>query len=602
MVHYLPLGDDPKTLDPVRATDTISFSVLTNIVSTAYEYDYLKRPVTLVPLSAVDMPIEDTIQWKGRLVYRFRFKIRNGLHYAADRCFGDSNLSTEVGPEVNIDDYIFTIKRTADRSLSPYAYPLLERIVGFTNYADKLDKLPASKITPDRYQSNIEGVRKWGNDGIEILLDEPDLQLIYFFAIGSSAPIPETCYWNMLAEGRSLDREMPASGAFYLKEWKLQSYIVLKKNPGYADFQSYKFEKDSLPEELPRLDEVILTKVSAGPTMWRLFRQGYFDRMSVGQDTFDQVFDGQQITDRFKKQGIYSDKANELATYGWVFNLNDSVVGSNVWLRRAVACSFDIDEMIDRFYKNRAIKAFGLIPPGIEGGTDRLAPIEGGTDRLAPIEGGKSNSAGSVDPYYCKLGVPLLLEKAGYKNGIDPKTGGPLELRMLNVARSGSTAIFRYYSESAQLHGWSLKIDLFDAPTYFEKRMKREFQISSWGWGADYADPQNFYQLFYGPNSKTTLNESGYSNLEFDSYYRQMVSLRPGPKRELILSKMDSLLKEDVPVIFSHHPILYSISWPFLEPMKPHPVDFNQLKYRKINPELRNSMISSLNPVFGGGF
>ena len=580
-VHFLPLSDDPKTLDPVRATDVVSFSVISNISSTAYEYDYHARPLRLVPLLAEGMPEEKTVLFEGRPVHAFRFRVKKGLRYGPDFCFDG-----KMGPEVTADDLIFTIKRTADRSLSPYAYPLLERIIGFNEYADELEKRPVEK-GENRYSGDIRGISRFGGNGIQILLEKPDLQLIYFFAIPSSAPMSEVCYRRMVAAGRSIEEGIPASGAFFIKERRLQEQIILEKNPGYAGFQRYTVFAERGEEELPLLDEVRMTEIKSGPTLWRLFLQGYMDRISVGQDTFDQVFDGHDVTERFQKQGIYSDSDSELVTYGLLFNLQDPVVGPNVWLRRAVACSFNIEDLIERFYRNRAVPAAGLIPPGIEGGS------------------GNGNADGITEQrraYYCADGVPTLLARAGYPGGVDPATGNRLTLRMVDIARAGGTAIYRFYTESAEANGWTLKIDVYDTPTYFEKRMKKEFQITTWAWGADYADPQNFYQLFYGPNRSGTLNESSYNNPEFDALYLEILGMHPGPERLKRLRRMDAILKRDVPLMLSHHPVLYSISWPYLDPVVPHPVNFNQLKYRSVRPKLRSERIKEMNSVFGGGF
>ena len=173
---------------------------------------------------------------------------------------------------------------------------------------------------------------------------------------------------------------------------------------------------------------------------------------------------------------------------------------------------------------------------------------------------------------------------------------------MVDIARAGGTAIYRFYTESAEANGWTLKIDVYDTPTYFEKRMKKEFQITTWAWGADYADPQNFYQLFYGPNRSGTLNESSYDNPEFNALYLEILAMHPGPERRSRLRRMDAILKRDVPLMLSHHPVLYSISWPYLDPVVPHPVNFNQLKYRSVRPKLRSEKVKALNSIFGGGF
>lgn len=567
-IIYSALTDEPRTLDPVRATDSISITILSNITITPYEYDYKIRPLKIVPLLATSDPDTGYKIYKNQKVYFFRFKIKEAYYYP-EKCLNERKRA------ISVDDLILTIKRTANRKINPFAFPLLDNIIGFLDYSNYLENLASEKDDPLIYEKEIEGVKKWGNDGIEILLKNIDPRIKYFFAMTASSPTPLECliYANKHKDFL-LDHNPVSSGAFYLHEWKRNQRMVLKKNSEYKQFSDY-FNQD-----LPMVDEVYFSVVRSGPTIWTLFRQGYIDRISLNQDTMQQVLDGSILSEKYKKMGIELTQAKEPVTYGWVFNLNDPLFKNNVNLRRAIICAIDIDELIYRFFRNRAIPANGLIPPEMEGHLEDDPLL-----KKYPLRN-------------CKELVPKLLEEAGYPRGIDPKTKQNIQIRLTAVASTGSSAVYQFYTESLSRYGINLKVDLYDAPTFFEKRHKREFQMAGWGWGADYPDPQNFFQLFYSKNIDNGYNESGYQNPEFDYLYEQLLLQTNLNERNKIIYRLNELLLRDLPIAFSFHPVTFSIAWPWMNPIIPHPLDLNQLKYRNLNPEMRYQKWLELNRIF----
>lgn len=566
-VFYSVLTDEPRTLDPVRATDSISITILSNITATAYEYDYKIRPLKIKPLLATSMPKIVEKIYKGNKIYSFSFSIKDA-YYHNEKCIG------KINRKILIDDFILTLKRTANRKLNPFAFPILENIIGFNEYSQKLEKITDKKESLKFYLEEIEGVIKKNENTIEILLKAPDPRIQYFFAMTASSPFPYECI--EYAEKNSnfiLDHNPISSGAFYLYEWKRNQRMILKKNPNYKEISEY------FSESLPRIDEVYFSVIRSGPTIWTLFRQGYLDRVGLNQDTMQQVLDGSVLTEKYQKLGIQLTQAKEPVTYGWVFNLDDPLFKNNTYLRRAISCAIDVEELIFRFFRNRAIPANGLIPPEMEGYLENDPILE-----KYPIRN-------------CKEFVQDYLKKAGFPKGKDPKSNSNLTIRLTAVA-GGSNAIYQFYTESLAKFGIQLKVDLYDAPTFFEKRHKREFQIAGWGWGADYPDPQNFFQLFYSKNIDTGYNESGYKNSEFDLYYEKLLITLDSEKRKNIIYRLNELLLRDLPVVFTFHPITFSINWPWVEPIIPHPLDLNQLKYRNLDPELRFKKWFEINSLF----
>ncbi|MFN3605322.1 MAG: ABC transporter substrate-binding protein [Leptonema sp. (in: bacteria)] len=566
-VFYSVLTDEPRTLDPVRATDSISITILSNITATPYEYDYKARPLKIKPLLAQTMPIIKKKLYKGQEIYSFSFKIREAYYY-------NETCLNKTDRKILIDDFILTMKRTANRKLNPFAFPILENIIGFYEYSQKLEKIVGSKELLKNYVDNIEGVIKKSDDELEILLKVYDPRIQYFFSMTASSPIPYECIkYQEENPNFVFDHNPISSGAFYLYEWKRNQRMILRKNPNYHEINEY------FKEPLPRLEEVYFSVVRSAPTIWTLFRQGYIDRIGLNQDTMQQVLDGTVLTEKYQKSGIQLTYAKEPVTYGWVFNLEDPLFKNNVNLRRAIACAIDVEEMIYRFFRNRAIPANGLIPPEMEGNLEDDPLV-----KKYPIRN-------------CKDQVFDYLNKAGYPKGKDLKKNANLTIQLTAVA-GGSTALYQFYTESLSKYGIHLKVNLYDAPTFFEKRNKREFQIAGWGWGADYPDPQNFFQLFYSKNIDTGYNESGYKNSEFDFYYEQLLKAIQPEERKKIIYHLNEILLRDLPVVFTFHPITFSINWPWVETIIPHPLDLNQLKYRNVDPQLRFKKWFEINSLF----
>ncbi|MCS7204758.1 MAG: ABC transporter substrate-binding protein [Leptospiraceae bacterium] len=564
------LADEPRTLDPIKATDVISITILSNITATPYQYDYKARPLKMIPLLAKDYPETGYKSHKNQLVYYFRFELKEAYYYP-EECLGKKKRP------ILAEDFILMLKRTANRKINPFAFPLLDNIIGFMEYSQYLETFP-QKETMEMYEREIEGVRKYNQNGIEILLKKPDPRIPYFFAMTASSPLPKECLeYSLRNPEYLLDHHPISSGAFYLHEWKRNQRMILRKNPNYYETSEY------FQESLPRIEEVYFHIIRSGPTIWTLFRQGYIDRIGLNQDTMQQVLDGTVLSEKYRKMGILLTQAKEPVTYGWVFNLRDPIFKNNPHLRRAIACAIDVEELIFRFFRNRAIPANGLIPPEMEGHLEDDPLI-----KKYPIRN-------------CQHLVPELLTKAGYPPGHPQgrdKNQKPLELRLTAVAGGAGTAVYRFYTESLAKYGIELKVDLYDAPTFFEKRHKGEFQIAGWGWGADYPDPQNFFQLFYSKNIETGYNEAGYINPEFDRLYEQLLETTQPEIRKNLVYRMNEILLRDLPVAFTFHPVTFSIQWPWLEPIIPHPLDLNQLKYRSVNPEFRFQKWLEINSLF----
>ena len=156
------------------------------------------------------------------------------------------------------------------------------------------------------------------------------------------------------------------------------------------------------------------------------------------------------------------------------------------------------------------------------------------------------------------------MSRAGYPEGIDTTTGKRLTLFYDTVLGGPSgKAVLNWYRKQFKKLGIELIVRATDYNRFQEKIRKGTAQIFSWGWNADYPDPENFLFLLYGPNSKVETqgeNATNYQNPEFDNLFLKMMETPNGVSRQKIIDRMVELLREDLPWVGGYHPTTYTLS------------------------------------------
>jgi ABC-type oligopeptide transport system substrate-binding subunit len=129
-----------------------------------------------------------------------------------------------------------------------------------------------------------------------------------------------------------------------------------------------------------------------------------------------------------------------------------------------------------------------------------------------------------------------------------------------------------------------------DYNRFQDKIRKGNAQIFEWGWNADYPDAENFLFLLYGPQRKvgnSGENAANYHNAEYDRLFEQMKNMEDGPERQLIIDRMVEILRFDAPWLWGYHPKDYGLYHSWYQNVKPNRISNNNLKYFKIDAELR---------------
>ena len=276
------------------------------------------------------------------------------------------------------------------------------------------------------------------------------------------------------------------------------------------------------------------------------------------------------------------------------FNMLDPVVGGGSErarkLRQAISIAINYDENIALFLNGRGKPAQSPIPPGIFGFKD---------------------GASGVNPYVYHWGkqglkrrsiedAKALMKSAGYPNGRDPKTGKSLLLHYDVPATGGpdDKATLDWMQKQFEKIGIALNIRATHYNRFQEKMRTGNVQMYSWGWNADYPDPENFFFLLYGGNGKVKHggeNASNYSNPKFDMLFKEMKNRPNDAKRQALIDEMVECLRHDAPWIFGIYSQSLTLSQQWVAPLKPNPMSMGTLKYRNIDIRLRNQLRSSWN-------
>jgi ABC-type transport system substrate-binding protein len=641
-VLYSAFSERPKHLDPARSYSSNEVEFTGQIYEPPLQYHFLKRPYTLIPLTAEAVPkpryvdasgnaLPDDAPSAGIAESVYEIRIRPGIRYQPHPAFARDEggryryhalAAAELADKRRISDfehtgtrelvaadYVFQIKRLANPKLSSPIFGLMsEHIVGLKALGAALEKAgkdnPGAALKLDEFP--LAGAEVVDRYTYRIRIKGKYPQFIYWLAMPFFAPVPweaEAFYAQpgMADNNLTLDWQPVGTGPYYLAENDPNRRMVLKKNPHFHG-ETYPVDGDGEDRQaglladagkpLPLVEEAVYSLEKETIPYWSKFLQGYYDSSGISSDSFDQAVQftsggDPQLTDSMREQDIHLITAVAASLWYVGFNMLDPVVGGlgedRRKLRQALSIAFDYDEFISIFLNGRGIPAQGPIPPGLFGYVE-------GAAGLNPYV--YENRGGQIQRRSIEVARKLLAE-AGYPNGRDAKTGAPLVLYFDTMA-SGPDAKSRLDWMKKQLDKLNVQLVVrgTDYNRFQDKIRKGNAQLFEWGWNADYPDPENFFFLLYGPHKKVASggeNAANYDNPEFNRLFERMKDMDNGPERQQLIDAMLEIVRRDAPWIFAYYPKSFGLRHGWVHNVKPNLMANNTLKYRRIDPGLRVS-------------
>ena len=646
---YTSFSLPPKHLDPVLSYSSNEWAILGQIYEPPLQYNYLKRPYVLEPLTLTQMPSIHYLDKEGNEVnatskhvafseYHLTLRedvayqnhpsfVKNAkgeLEYGAlnqaqlNKIYTLADFKQQSTRSLKASDYAYAIKRMAVRqNHSPILDSMQMYIVGLKAFSKSITAIAKEKKKKgeilDLRDYHIAGVKVIDDRHLNIKIKGRYPQFLYWLSMNFFAPIPweaDLFYQQpgLVAKNLTFNWFPVGTGAYYLAENNPNRQMRLLQNPHYhsayypkiseAEREKLNISKALLKdagEKLPFIKEVVYSLEKESIPLWNKFLQGYYDASGISSEAFDQAIQissagNMGLSEEMQKKHISLKGAVQPSVYYMAFNMVDPIVGGYTpeakKLRQAISIAQNEEEYISIFMNERGIPAQSMIPPGIFGYEEGKK----GTNFMVYdwVEGKRVRKSLA----YAKK----LLAQAGYPDGISKKTGKPLVL-YYDTTASGpdDRALIEWRRKQFAALGIELVIRASDYNRFQDKVRKGKVQIFSWGWNADYPDPENFLFLLYGGNATVNthgagINSANYQNPKFDKLFNEIKTMQNTPKRKKKIEEMIRIAREDAPWVWGVHPKSLALSHAWYKNILPHAMANNTLKYKRIDGEMRIKM------------
>jgi peptide/nickel transport system substrate-binding protein len=564
VAHAMPAAaaDASKTLrialqiaetsfDPAFASDAASDSVISNIFDSMLDYDYLARPVKLVPRALESMPIVE----EGGKTYLCR--IRRGIFFTPDPAFKGKPR------ELTAADFAYGFKRILDPAFkAPWLWLIEGKLIG----GDELRK-NAEKTGRFDYDAPLPGLTVVDRYTLRVRLTAPDLRFPYVLAVPNMAAQAREV---VDAYGLDIGAHPVGTGPYMLGEYRRSARIVLVANPGYRDTTytpagpipaaSQPIASALKGRKLPLAGRVEIRIVEEGQARWLGFLNKEIDFLDILPIEYtDEALDNGKLRPNLAAQGVVHDTLLRPNTWWTYFNMKDPVVGGyapeKIALRRAIGMAYDNNDQIRVILKGRAVPANGPIPPDIAGYDPTL-----------------KTQAQVYDPAAARA----LLDKFGYKdrNGDgyrETPDGKPLVLERWSSPNSQARTGDELWKKNMDAIGIKMEFKKDRVPELRKMARLGKIPMRADGWNADYPDAENFMQLLYGPNAGQE-NNANFDLPEFNKLYEQAKTLPDSPERTKLFDRMTELALAYAPWRMTYHLLEDSLRHRWIGTYVPHPI------------------------------
>jgi ABC-type transport system substrate-binding protein len=500
--------------DPTKVSDLYSRIIIAHILEGLYTYDYLARPVKIIPLTAAALP-EITDDFKV-----FTIKVQPGIFFTDDPAFKGQKR------ELTAADYVYAIKRFADPANKSPAWSDLEELnfVGL----NALRQQALDKRTPFDYDRAVPGLRAVDRYTLRLEVVNTRPRLIESLAggdvLGGVAREVVEFYGDKIAA------HPVGTGPFVLASWRRSSLITLDAKPDYRlTYQAEPAADDAAGQallakykgrKLPMIDRVEVSIIEENQPRWLSFLNGqnnFLERLP--EDFATLVIPGGKLAPNLAKQGIQAFRALNADITLTTYNMEDPVVGGytpdKVALRRAINLALDIPREINLVRRGQGIPAQSIVVPGTTG-----------------YDPAFKSEMGDYDPSRARA----LLDLYGYvdKNGDgwrEQPDGSPLKLVKLTQPDQQSRALDDLWRRDMTAIGIQIEFRPAKWPENLKATQAGNFQMWGVASSASQLDGQGALARLYGPAAGSA-NLARFKNAQFDAIYTQMQGMPDGPERD----------------------------------------------------------------------
>ncbi|AYW49981.1 peptide ABC transporter substrate-binding protein [Tetragenococcus halophilus] len=367
------------------------------------------------------------------------------------------------GDPVTADDYVYGWQRTVDPATgAEYAY-----LYGYVENGDDI-------IEGDKEPSEL-GIEAVDDYELEVQLDTPTPFFDYLLAFPSFFPQPQDVVEEKGEDYAKTDENSVYNGPFTLTEFE---------GAGSDTEWSYTANEEYWDQDNVNLDKINVSVVKEASTGLNLFNDGQTDDVVLTGEL------AQQNADNPEYQSVKESRTSYI-------ELNEADEDSpfrNKNLRLALSYALDRDSIVNQVLGDGSISSTNLVPEGT--GTDP----ESGEDFTEVSDSTLEYDEDKAQEYW---------EKAKDELDVDS-----LEIDLLSDDQDGAKQVAEYVQGAwGELDGLTVTSTNVPFSVRLDRGTEGDFEALLGGWGADYADPSSFTDLFQTGNS---YNHGSWSNDEYD--------------------------------------------------------------------------------------
>lgn len=534
------------SMDPQKVSDIYSTIVHNAIFDAPLRYDYLARPLKVVPNTLVAMP-EVSNDFTT-----FTFRVRPGIY------FSDHPVFKGKKRELVAEDYVYTIKRLFDPALSA---PLLGEVEGKLVGSDALMARVRKNNKMD-YDTPLEGLRALDRYTFQIKLTEtkPD----FLFNLTDCRVACAVAREIVEHYGADIGSNPVGTGAFRLTQWTRSSRMVFEYNPNFRE--EYFDAQPALDDEfgqkvlaqmkgkrLPQVHRIEVAIIEERQPRYLAFLNNEFDLMWLFPEDFANIsFPNNKLAPNLAKAGIQMRQIPALDITFVYFNMEDKTVGGykpeNIALRRAISLGYKTSDEIYIIRKGQAIPAKAPYSPGVQGYDPNFA-----------------TSIGEYDPAKAKA----LLDMYGYKDRDgdgyrEMPDGSPLILRHNTTPTDRDKQFDELWKRSMDAIGIRIEIRKGKWPDFLKESNAGKLMMWQLGGSATAPTADTWLQTYYGPNAGFKGNRSRFNHPRYNELYEQSERLPDSPERTKLFQEMARIIAAYAPAKINTHRILTDMWYPYV--------------------------------------
>ena len=413
------------------------------------------------------------------------------------------NARWSNGDPVTAGDFVFGMRRSVDpKTLSVYSFILAP--------IENAEAIIDGDMPPETL-----GVTALDDRTLEIRLANPTPYFLGLLTHSASYAVHAASV-EAHGDGYWRSSNLITNGAYQLDEWVVQSHVKLVKNPYY-------WNADAVT-----IDEVYWHAIEDLNAELKRFRAGELDMtMYIPKSQLSWI--RANMPDRLVI-------APYLGSYYYGLNLSKPPFKDNAPLRRALALAIDRDIITKQITGAGEIPAYGWIPPETANYKGAEMPEAAWTQEEREAE------------------AKRLYAQAGYS------AENPLRVELLyNTQDDHQRIAVAVAAMWRQVLGVETSIVNQEWKVYLDTRNQLNTQVFRAGWIGDYNDAFTFAEI---QHSRSELNNTGYSDPEYDRLLALASAETDLEKRAEYLQQAERVLLDDMPLI----PIYFYVTAKMVRP------------------------------------